>query len=63
MGCNAYRCSHHLPTPELLDACDKLGMLVIDETRLMGVNFHLDDVKHMIERDRNHSQYYLLVGW
>jgi beta-galactosidase len=55
MGSNAYRCSHHPPTPELLDACDKLGMLVIDETRLMGINeYHLNTLKHLIERDRNH---------
>ncbi|PXY46652.1 beta-galactosidase GalA [Flavobacterium hydrophilum] len=55
MGSNAYRCSHHPPTPELLDACDKLGMLVIDETRLMGINdYHLNDLKRMMERDRNH---------
>ncbi|MBZ4041114.1 beta-galactosidase GalA [Flavobacterium hibisci] len=55
MGANAYRCSHHPPTPELLDVCDKLGMLVIDETRLMGINdYHLNDLKQMIERDRNH---------
>jgi beta-galactosidase len=55
MGSNAYRCSHNPPTPELLDACDRLGMLVIDETRLMGSNaFHLDAVARMIRRDRNH---------
>jgi beta-galactosidase len=55
MGSNAYRCSHHPPTPELLDACDKLGMLVIDETRLMGINeYHLNDLRRMMERDRNH---------
>jgi len=55
MGSNAYRCSHHPPTPELLEACDKLGMLVIDETRLMGINdYHLNDLQRMIERDRNH---------
>jgi beta-galactosidase len=55
MGSNAYRCSHHPPTPELLKACDELGMLVIDETRLMGINdYHLDNLKRMIERDRNH---------
>ncbi|MHC0440378.1 beta-galactosidase GalA [Flavobacterium sp. 3-210] len=55
MGSNAYRCSHHPPTPELLDACDKLGMLVIDETRLMGINdYHLNDLERMIKRDRNH---------
>ena len=56
MGSNAYRCSHHPPTPELLDACDKLGMLVIDETRLMGINdYHLRTLKRLIERDRNHA--------
>ncbi|MFP9114689.1 beta-galactosidase GalA [Flavobacterium sp. RHBU_3] len=55
MGSNAYRCSHHPPTPELLEACDKLGMLVIDETRLMGINdYHLGNLKRLIERDRNH---------
>ena len=55
MGSNAYRCSHHPPTPELLKACDEQGMLVIDETRLMGINdYHLKDLKRMIERDRNH---------
>jgi len=55
MGSNAYRCSHHPPTPELLEACDRLGMLVIDETRLMGINdYHLGTVRQMIERDRNH---------
>jgi beta-galactosidase len=55
MGSNAYRCSHNPPTPELLDACDKLGMLVIDENRLLGTNTeHLDLLKRMILRDRNH---------
>lgn len=55
MGSNAYRCSHNPPTPELLDACDKLGMLVIDENRLQGVNReHFDLLKRMILRDRNH---------
>ncbi|BAV04096.1 beta-galactosidase [Filimonas lacunae] len=55
MGANAYRCSHHPPAPELLDACDRLGMLVIDETRLMGTSGQpLQDLKRMIVRDRNH---------
>ena len=55
MGCNAYRCSHNPPTPELLDACDRLGMVVIDENRLMGTtDYHFDHLKRMILRDRNH---------
>lgn len=55
MGANAYRCAHHPPAPELLDACDKLGMLVIDENRLFGVSSeHFRLVERMIQRDRNH---------
>ena len=38
MGWNSYRTSHNPPTPELLDACDELGMLVFDETRMMSSN-------------------------
>ncbi|HNW60751.1 MAG TPA: beta-galactosidase GalA [bacterium] len=55
MGSNAYRCSHNPPTPELLDACDELGMLVIDENRLMGSTAeHFDWLQRLITRDRNH---------
>ncbi len=36
MGSNGLRTSHNPPTPELLDACDELGMLVFDETRMMS---------------------------
>jgi beta-galactosidase len=55
MGSNAYRCSHNPPTPEFLDACDRLGLLVIVENRLMGSNpMHLSQVERMIRRDRNH---------
>ena len=61
MGSNAYRCSHNPPTPELLDACDKLGMLVIDENRLQGINQeHFDLLKRMIMRDRNHPS---IITW
>ncbi|MDD5186517.1 MAG: glycoside hydrolase family 2 TIM barrel-domain containing protein, partial [Paludibacter sp.] len=55
MGSNAIRTSHNPPTPELLDACDKLGMLVLDENRLMGINQeHFDLLELFMVRDRNH---------
>ena len=54
-GCNAYRSSHHVPARELLEACDRLGMLVIDENRLIGTtDYHYDHLARMIRRDRNH---------
>ncbi|MCQ7582430.1 glycoside hydrolase family 2 protein, partial [Salmonella enterica] len=55
LGMNAIRLSHNPGTPAMLDACDSLGMLIIDENRLMGVNDeHLGLLRRMIERDRNH---------
>ena len=54
-GCNAYRASHNPMTPALLDICDREGILVIDENRLMGINEeHLRLLERMIRRDRNH---------
>jgi len=55
MGCNAYRCSHHPPTPELLEICDRLGMLVMDENRLLDSSPEgMNDLKILLYRDRNH---------
>jgi beta-galactosidase len=55
MGSNAYRTAHNPPTPELLDACDRLGMLVIDETRPMtSTPEGLSQLARMVKRDRNH---------
>jgi len=65
MGSNAYRTSHNPPTAELLDACDKLGMLVMDENRHLGDTENgkaslntpyadLHEVQSMVLRDRNH---------
>ena len=55
MGVNAIRSSHNPMTPELLDACDSLGFLVMEENRLMGINEeHQRLLRRMIERDRNH---------
>jgi beta-galactosidase len=54
MGSNAYRCSN-APTPELLDACDRLGMLVFDEARLMIASDEgVAQLQTLIVRDRNH---------
>lgn len=61
MGSNAYRCSHNPPAPELLEACDRLGMLVIDENRLMRTTADgLNELKRLIERDRNHPS---IISW
>lgn len=55
MGSNAYRTSHNPPTPELLDACDRMGMMVMDETRRMGRDPEaMGQLESLIRRDRNH---------
>lgn len=55
MGCNAYRTSHYPPTPELLDVCDRLGILVMDENRLLSsAKEDLGQLEFMVKRDRNH---------
>jgi beta-galactosidase len=72
-GYNAIRCSHNPPAPAFLEACDRLGMLVIDEAfdlwnlEKNPYDYHLDfdaqwkaDVKSMIDRDRNHPS---IIMW
>jgi beta-galactosidase len=60
MGCNALRTSHNPPTPELLDACDQLGMLVFDETRMMSSNPEgLAQFSDLVRRDRNHPSVFM----
>ena len=55
MGSNAYRTSHNPPTPELLDACDRLGMLVLDENRTFSSEEEgASQLERLIRRDRNH---------
>ncbi|KAB7767218.1 beta-galactosidase GalA [Xanthomonas maliensis] len=55
MGCNAYRSSHHPATPELLALCDRLGMLVIEETRRMSTDDQaMTELETMVRRGRNH---------
>ncbi|WP_421893340.1 beta-galactosidase GalA [Marinoscillum sp.] len=60
MGVNAYRASHNPPTPELLEACDSLGMLVLDETRLLNSSpEHMGQFERLIKRDRNYPSVFL----
>src|SRR5271165_5682489 len=60
MGCNSLRTSHNPPTPELLDACDQLATLVMDETRMMSSNPEgLSQFTNLVRRDRNHPSVFL----
>jgi beta-galactosidase len=67
MGCNAIRTSHNPPSPDLLDACDRLGMVVMDEAfdcwhrgkkrndyHLVFDDWHEKDWRAQLRRDRNH---------
>jgi beta-galactosidase len=54
MGSNAVRTSHNLPTPELVEACDRMGMMMLCETRQMSSNPEgLAQLEAMIKRYRN----------
>lgn len=55
MGVNAYRTSHYCPAPELLFWCDRLGILVMDETRLLSsAGEDLDQLEEVVRMGRNH---------
>lgn len=73
MGVNAIRTSHNPPAPELLDLCDEMGFVVMDEamdmwrkrkTRYDYARFfdewHVRDVQDFVRRDRNHPS---VVMW
>ena len=60
MGVNAYRTSHNAPTPELLDACDSLGMLVMDEQRLLNSSpEYINQFERLIKRDRSRASVFI----
>ncbi len=60
MGVNAYRTSHNAPTPELLDACDSLGMLVMDEQRLLNSSpEYMSQFERLIKRDRSRASVFM----
>jgi beta-galactosidase len=73
MGCNAIRTAHNPPASELLELCDRMGFLVMDEAFDMwkkrknrfdyNVDFdawHKQDVADMVKRDRNHPS---IIAW
>ena len=54
MGGNAVRTSHNMPTPEWVDACDRMGMMMMCETRQMSSNNEgLAQLEAMVKRYRN----------
>ena len=60
MGINAYRTSHNAATPELLDACDSLGMLVLEEQRLLNSSDeYVSQFERIIKRDRNQPSIFI----
>ena len=72
MGCNAIRTSHNPPAPELLDMCDRMGFIVMDEAfdmwktgktpfdySLDWDKWHRRDLEDMILRDRNHPSVFI----
>lgn len=73
MGCNAIRTSHNPPAPELLDVCDRRGMLVLDEAfdcwekgkvsndySTLFKEWHEKDIRAFVRRDRNHP---CVIAW
>jgi len=72
MGCNGIRTSHNPPAPELLDLCDRMGFIVMDEAfdmwkiKKTDYDYHLDydewhrrDLEDMVLRDRNHPSVFI----
>ncbi len=72
MGCNAIRTSHNPPAPELLDLCDKMGFIVMDEAfdcwevqkvkydyHLYFKQWHKRDLEDQVLRDRNHPSVFI----
>lgn len=72
MGINGIRTSHNMPAPELLDLCDKMGFIVMDESFDMWAKsktkydysndwkeWHKKDLEDFIKRDRNHASVFI----
>lgn len=60
MGANALRCSHHPQSIDVLDLCDQMGILVMDETRRLNSSAeNLEQLRSMVKRDRNHPSIFI----
>jgi len=72
MGCNGIRTSHNPPAPELLDLCDRMGFIVMDEAfdmwkkkknkydySLSFPEWHIRDLRDQVRRDRNHPSVFI----
>ena len=72
MGCNGIRTAHNPPAPELLDLCDEMGFIVMNETFDMWSRkktkhdysryfseWHEQDLTDLIVRDRNHPSVFI----
>ena len=54
MGCNAVRTAHNMPAPEWVEACDRMGMMMMCETRQMSSNPEgMAQLEAMVKRYRN----------
>jgi beta-galactosidase len=54
MGCNAVRTSHNMPTPEWVEGCDRMGLMMMCETRQMSSSTEgMAQLEAMIKRYRN----------
>lgn len=55
LGTNFIRTAHQPATPEVLEACDRLGIMVLSETRLFGAEGEArSTLERLVKRDRNH---------
>lgn len=56
MGVNAWRSAHHFASPQLLDACDRLGIILINENRILESSpWRLSDLNKMVKKARMHA--------
>jgi beta-galactosidase len=60
MGCNAIRCAHNAQDRAFMEACDRLGFLVMAENRLFNPSpDYLEQLTWLVRRDRNHPSVFM----